>query len=79
MLYNFEVVKDGSVLQTQTIHLPRIHDAWPTIVRLARRFRGRGHRIRVKDQTGGIVILTGVAAVRHHEEGLMDIPVGREA
>ena len=55
MLYNFEVVKHGSVLQTQTIHLLHIRDAWPTIVRLARRFRERGHRIRVKDQAGGIV------------------------
>ena len=68
MLYDFEVLKDGSVIQTQTIHLPHIRDAWPAINRLARKFRERGHKIRVKDQAGGIVILTGVAAVRHHGE-----------
>ncbi len=66
MLYSVEVVKQGSVIQAQTMHLPHIRDAWPMIVRLAKRFRDRGHRIRVKDQAGGIVILTGVAAVRHH-------------
>ncbi len=66
MLYSFEVVTDGSVILTETIHLPHISHAWPAINRLASRFRERGHKIRVKDQTGGIVILTGVAAVRHH-------------
>jgi len=66
MLYDFEVLRDGSVIQTQTIHLPHIRDAWPAINRLAMKFRERGHKIRVKDQAGGIVILTGVAAIRHH-------------
>jgi hypothetical protein len=68
VLYDFEVLRDGSVIQTETIHLPDIRDAWPAIRRLARTFCERGHRIRVKDQAGGIVILTGVAAVRHHGE-----------
>jgi hypothetical protein len=63
MLYDFEVLKDSSVILTQTVRLPHIRFAWPTINRLARRFSERGHRIRVKDQTGGIVILTGVTAV----------------
>ena len=66
MLYDFEVLRDGSVIQTQTIHLPHIRDAWPAIHRLAVRFRERGHKIRVKDQAGRIVILTGVAAVPPH-------------
>lgn len=66
MLYDFEVVKDGAVIQTQTIHLSDISHAWPAIKRLANKFRERGHRIQVKDQAGGIVILTGVAAVRQH-------------
>jgi hypothetical protein len=63
VLYDFEVVKDGNVIQTQAIHLPHIREAWPTINSLARTFRERGHKIRVKDQAGGIVILTGVTAV----------------
>ena len=69
MLYDFEVVRDGNVILKQTMHLPDISHAWPAIKRLARRFRERGHRIRVKDQAGGIVILTGVAAVHHLGEG----------
>ena len=63
VLYDFEVVKDGSVILSETIRLPHIRFAWPAINRLAKRFRERGHRIRVKDQAGGIVILTGVTAV----------------
>jgi hypothetical protein len=58
VLYDFEVVKDGSVIQTQTVHLPHISHAWPAISRLAGRFSQRGHKIRVRDQAGGIVILT---------------------
>ena len=66
MLYDFEVVRDGNVILTQTIQLPHISHAWPAINRLANRFRERGHKIQVKDQAGGIVILTGVAAIRHN-------------
>ena len=65
MLYDFEVVKDWKVIQTESIRLPHISHAWPAISRLAKRFCERGHKIRVKDQTGGIVIFTGVAAVHH--------------
>ena len=73
MLYDFEVLRDGSVILTQKIHLPHIRFAWAAITRLATKFRGRGHKIRVKDQAGGIVILTGVAAV-HQASGVRDIP-----
>ena len=69
VLYDFEVLKDGSVILRQTIHLPHISDAWPAINQLARRFRERGHRIRVKDQAGGIVVLTGVTAVLASRDG----------
>ena len=78
MLYNLEVLRDGSVILTQKIHLPHIRFAWPAINRLAKRFRERGHKIQVKDQAGGIVILTGVAAV-HQVSGVMDIPADGEA
>ena len=64
--YNFEVLKDGVVIDIQLIHLPHIRFAWPEITRLAKRFRRPGHKIRVKDDAGGIVILTGVEAVRRH-------------
>ena len=64
--YDFEVLKDGVVIDTQSIHLPHIRFAWPEIMRLAKRFCGPGHKFRVKDDAGGIVILTGVDAVRCH-------------
>jgi len=54
------------VIDTLSIHLPHIRFAWSEIMRLAKRSYGPGHRIRVKDDAGGIVILTGVNAVRHH-------------
>jgi hypothetical protein len=64
MLYDFEVLKDSSVILIQAIRLSHIiRFAWPTISRLARRFSERGHKFRVKDQAGGIVILMGVTAV----------------
>ena len=64
--YDFEVLKHGVVIDIQSIHLPHIRFAWPEIVRLAKRFCGPGHKIRVKDDAGGIVILTSVDAVRRH-------------
>jgi len=69
MLYDFEVMKDGSVIQSQTVHLPHIRFAWPAISNLAATFPEPGHKIRVKDQAGGIVILTGVTAVQRLTEG----------
>ncbi len=66
-LYNFEVVKNGSVIQTQAIHLPDVSCAWPAIKRLANRFRQRGYRFRVKDQAGGNRHSYGRRLVRHHE------------
>jgi len=64
--YEFEVLKDGVVIDIQSIHLPHIRFAWPEIIRLAKRFCGPGHKFRVKDYAGGIVILTGVDTVRRH-------------
>lgn len=62
--YLFEVLKDGAVIDKRSVVLPHIRHAWHEIARLAERFGGPGHKIRVKDQDGGIVILTGVGAVR---------------
>ena len=63
--YVFEVLKDGAVIYMRSVVLPHIRHAWPEIARLAKRFGGPGHKIRVKDEDGGIVILTGVGAVWH--------------
>jgi hypothetical protein len=68
LLYSFEVVRDTIVIQTQTIDLPNVSHAWSTINQLAGIFHERGHRIRVRDDAGGIVVLTGVAAVGRYGE-----------
>ena len=64
-VYDFEVLKDGAVIAAeQTVALPDTSAAWPKIAELARTFDEPGHKIRVKDEAGGIVILIGVAALR---------------
>ena len=63
--YVFEVLKDGAVIDKRSVVLTHIRHTWPEIARLAKHFGGPGHRIRVKDEDGGIVILTGVRAVWH--------------
>ena len=64
-IYDFEVLKDGAVLaMEQTVALPDTSAAWSKIIELAKTFDEPGHKIRVKDEAGGIVILIGVATVR---------------
>jgi hypothetical protein len=64
-VYDFEVLKDGAViLAEQTIALPDTSAAWPKIAELANTFDEPGYKFRVKDETGGIVILIGVATLR---------------
>jgi hypothetical protein len=64
-VYGFEVLKDGAVIAAeQTIALPDTRAAWPKIAELAKTFDEPGHKIRVKDEAGGIVILIGVTALR---------------
>jgi hypothetical protein len=64
-IYDFEVLKDGAVIAAeQTVALPDTRAAWPKIVELAKTFDEPGHKIRVKDEAGGIVILIGVTALR---------------
>jgi hypothetical protein len=64
-VYDFEVLKDGAVIAAeQTIALPDTSAAWPKIAELAKTFDEPGHKIRVKDEAGGIVILIGVATLR---------------
>jgi hypothetical protein len=64
-VYDFEVLKDGVVAAKQTIALPDTSAAWPKIDELANMFDAPGHKIRVKDEGGGIVILIGVVTLRH--------------
>ena len=70
-IYDFEVLSDGAVIAARrSLALPDIRAAWREIAELARRYDAPGCKIRVKDDAGGIVILTGVAAVRRTPSGL---------
>ena len=63
-LYDFAVLKDGAVVTAkQAIALPDTGVAWPEIAELAKRFDEPGHKFRVRDQAGGIVILIGVTTL----------------
>ena len=66
-VYDFEVLREGAVVAAErAVRLPDGRAAWPEVERLARRHREPGCKIRVKDETGRIVILTGVVSVLRH-------------
>ncbi len=66
-VYDFEVLFDGAVVAAERcVRLADARMAWPEVERLARRYNARGVKIRVTDETGRIVILTGVASVLRH-------------
>jgi hypothetical protein len=65
-IYDFEVLKDDTVIAAkQAIALPDARAAWPKVAELAKTFNEPGHKIRVRDEAGGIVMLIGVVALRH--------------
>ena len=69
--YDFEVLRDGSVVSAERgVLLADARAAWLEVERLARRHDERGFKIRVKDEAGRIVILTGVASVLRHAREL---------
>jgi hypothetical protein len=69
--YDFEVLMDGAVVSIErAVVLRDARAAWPEVERLARRHKESGCKIRVKDEAGRIVILTGVAAVLRHARRL---------
>ncbi len=70
-LYDFEVLRDGAIVAAErSVWLADPRAAWPEVARLARRHDAPGGKIRVKDETGRIVILTGVASVLRHAREL---------
>jgi hypothetical protein len=63
--FDFEMLKDCAVIAAkQTLALPDTRAAWPKIAQLANTFDEPGYKIPVRDETGGIVILIGVATLR---------------
>lgn len=68
-LYDFEVLTgDGVVSARRAVGICDLKAAWPMITEMALATDEAGCRIRVTDETGAIVILTGVAAARLHAE-----------
>ena len=66
-VYDFEVLSDGVVIAAERgLRLGHVRAAWPEVERLARAHDARGLKIRVTDERGRIVILTGVASVLRH-------------
>jgi hypothetical protein len=66
-LYDFEVLQGDRVVSARrSVALRDLKAAWPTIAEMALATKEAGCRIRVTDETGAIVILTGVAAARRH-------------
>jgi hypothetical protein len=71
--YDFEVLKDGAIVVAErSIVLPELAAVWSKIAELARAVEEPGCKIRVKDQTGRIVILVGVATARGLETQACD-------
>ena len=63
-LYNFEALIDGTVVAAE--HAVRLSDprsVWSEVERLASLHNEPGCRIRVTDESGRIVVLTGVVSV----------------
>ena len=72
-IYDFEVLKDGTVIAAkQAIALPDARAAWPKVAELAKTFNEPGHKIRVRDEAGGIVILIGVVTLRHSANAVLN-------
>ena len=66
-LHDFEVLKDDRVVSARRAVVVReLKDAWPIIAEMAMATKEVGCSVRVTDETGGIVILLGVAAARRH-------------
>ena len=67
--YHFEVLRGDDVIAAErAVALESSRAAWPKVVDLARRLEGPGCRIRVREQTGGTIILIGASAARRYPD-----------
>lgn len=62
--YRFEVLDKYRIVSSEMATLPTLKAAWRNVARLAGEAAEETFRIRVTDENGGIVILTGVASAR---------------
>ncbi|HXZ16302.1 MAG TPA: hypothetical protein VEH77_10090 [Roseiarcus sp.] len=61
--YDFEALIDGTVVAAERMRLSDPRSVWAEVERLARLHNEPGCKIRVTDESGRIVVLTGVASV----------------
>ena len=64
-LYDFEILKGEGVVSRRTgVAVGDVKSVWPIVTDMARNADHVGCRIRVTDETGAIVVLTGVASAQ---------------
>ncbi len=61
----FLLSPDRAVLQERSVHVPDLSAIWPHVKRLANHAEHLGSRIHVKDASGAIVMMMGVATARN--------------
>jgi hypothetical protein len=69
LYYDFEVLKGDDVIVAETsIPLDSSRAAWPKIIDMAKTLDSPGCRIRVREHSGGTIILIGAAAARRYPD-----------
>jgi hypothetical protein len=67
--YRFEVLKGEEVIATEpSVPLHNTKAAWPKIVKIAKSIKLPGCRIRVREQSGEMIILIGVAVAMRYAD-----------
>ena len=67
--YHFEVLHGDDVIAAEkSVALESSRAAWPKVIDLAKSLDQPRCRIRVRDQTGGTIILIGASAARRYPD-----------
>jgi hypothetical protein len=65
--YDFEVLKGDDIIAAETsVALDSSRAAWPKIINMAKSLDLPGCRIRVREHSGGTIILIGATAARRY-------------
>ena len=66
-LYQFEVLNGEDVISVEaSVPLKNTKAAWPRIIKMAKSIKLPGCRIRVRERSGGTIILVGAAAAMRY-------------
>ena len=67
--YDFEVLQGDDVIAAETsVPLDSSRAAWPKIIKMANTLDLPGCRIRVREHSGGTIILIGASAARRYPD-----------